>query len=208
MDYFEASKKFLRGDRDPKIISALKEWVDIHENVWLDGVEGNPQYNIRLNFALDRLSKMPSKLRILEVGSYTGNFANVYQNLGHDVVCLEGCYSAVTVARDIWGVDVVYGQICDLHINDKFDVVCAFEVLEHLTHPDEMVEKFKKILNPGGSILITIPTEDRVLNSKTIEDYEGGEHIQIIDEARIRSWGAIESFRYNYTTTSWYMVRI
>jgi len=208
MDYFEASKKFLRGDRNPKIISMLKEWADIHQDVWLDSVEHNPQYSIRMGFAKDKLSKLPPNRKILDVGSYTGNFAKLFRDMGHEVVCLEGCYSAVKVARDVWGVEVIYGSICDFVFNEKFDVICAFEVLEHLTHPDEMITKFKSMLNPGGTILITIPTEDCVLNSKSLDDYEGGEHIQIITPERIQSWGATDYFRFSRHPTSWYMVQI
>lgn len=38
-----------------------------------------------------------------------------------------------------------------------FDAVVSFEVFEHLFHPDEILSEIRRVLKPGGTLLITIP---------------------------------------------------
>ena len=44
-----------------------------------------------------------------------------------------------------------------------FDVVVALEVIEHLLDPDEFLEECKRILAPGGSIILSTPRLDSFL---------------------------------------------
>jgi 2-polyprenyl-3-methyl-5-hydroxy-6-metoxy-1,4-benzoquinol methylase len=41
--------------------------------------------------------------------------------------------------------------------NEKFDVVVAGEVLEHLYHPEKVAEKVSRLLNPQGKFIGSVP---------------------------------------------------
>jgi len=41
--------------------------------------------------------------------------------------------------------------------NEKFDVVCAFQVLEHVDEPRSFLSEVKHVLKPGGTAFIEVP---------------------------------------------------
>jgi 2-polyprenyl-3-methyl-5-hydroxy-6-metoxy-1,4-benzoquinol methylase len=42
-------------------------------------------------------------------------------------------------------------------LNEKFDVVISFETIEHLKHPERLVEGARKVLNPNGLFICSTP---------------------------------------------------
>ena len=42
--------------------------------------------------------------------------------------------------------------------NDQFDVVTMLAVLEHLTYPDLILQEVKRVLKPGGGLILTVPS--------------------------------------------------
>ena len=98
--------------------------------------------------------------QILDVGCSNGYFAdkllrNNYRNI--DLVDI-GDYltfpEAVNLNRlnllDLNFEKLPYPENC-------FDLVCAFQVLEHLENPFHFMRECKKILKPGGTLLLAIP---------------------------------------------------
>ena len=55
-------------------------------------------------------------------------------------------------------------------LQEKFDVIIAFEIIEHI--PPEttstFLEEFKKVLNPGGIVILSTPNHDVVLKSRSL----------------------------------------
>lgn len=48
--------------------------------------------------------------------------------------------------------------------NASFDVVISFETLEHITNHDKMLEEIKRVIKPGGLLLISTP--DKLIYSE------------------------------------------
>jgi SAM-dependent methyltransferase len=44
--------------------------------------------------------------------------------------------------------------------NRKFDVICAFQTLEHIAHVREFIMSAIEILRPGGRLIISVPNND------------------------------------------------
>lgn len=50
------------------------------------------------------------------------------------------------------------GDITNLqYLPDSFDLVCAFDVLEHISNDKLAVQEILRVCKPGGQILITVP---------------------------------------------------
>lgn len=46
-------------------------------------------------------------------------------------------------------------------IKARFDLILAFEIIEHLVDSDNVVDQLKKLLTPNGILLCTIPYQDK-----------------------------------------------
>jgi SAM-dependent methyltransferase len=57
---------------------------------------------------------------------------------------------------------VVYPDLESLPSDDRFDVISAFGVLEHVEQPLELLRAFRALLTPNGTILISIPNPGSV----------------------------------------------
>jgi SAM-dependent methyltransferase len=54
--------------------------------------------------------------------------------------------------------DIVYGDVCKpLDLTEKFDLIVAGDLIEHLTNFDGFFENCNRLLAPGGKLLITTP---------------------------------------------------
>jgi SAM-dependent methyltransferase len=69
-------------------------------------------------------------------------------------------YESYRVARtriEPLGGQVVNGDHGALGVTEPFDLVCAFEVLEHIEDDVAAVSEWRQLLTPTGSILLSVP---------------------------------------------------
>ncbi len=102
------------------------------------------------------LSARPSS-RILDLGCGDGRLANGMQALGHEVT---GVDLAVNDGIDDRIHRFVQGDLEEgipRDVGTGFDVVVCADVLEHVRTPRRVLEDAKLLLNPGGSILVSVP---------------------------------------------------
>jgi SAM-dependent methyltransferase len=72
-----------------------------------------------------------------------------------------------SIAKEKFGVDLIdLNLLSDPILPDMkntFDMVCMFNVLEHLTNPVAVLKKAIQSLRPGGRIIVEVPNEDERL---------------------------------------------
>jgi SAM-dependent methyltransferase len=98
--------------------------------------------------------------RVLDVGCATGYLSEfLVRERGCDVVCLEPDPAAAAVAADRLGDRVVVGGTDLLPTFDagSFDVVLYADVLEHLTDPAAALRETRRLLSPGGHVVVSLP---------------------------------------------------
>jgi SAM-dependent methyltransferase len=102
-----------------------------------------------------------SKPRVLEIGAGDGAFVRgIAPRLipKDDVVCTEySVYGRSEIAKygvQCWPLGI---QALDVAEHGKFDVVCMFEVLEHLGGIDAVFESLSRITNEGAHLFIGVP---------------------------------------------------
>jgi SAM-dependent methyltransferase len=84
-----------------------------------------------------------------------------------DVGCGFASFRAAIPAADYTGLDPNFGGVEGVlreslreHLvanSGAYDVVCAFEVLEHLTSPASMFADMLKAARPGGLVIVSVP---------------------------------------------------
>lgn len=112
-----------------------------------------------LRSELERLS-LPSSVRILEIGSGTGANLGLLREFG-EVTGLEMNGDALAHSRRTLSgaVDVRQGRwpCAARDLGRRFDLVCLFDVLEHINEESAAVAALGTILKPGGHVVLTVP---------------------------------------------------
>jgi SAM-dependent methyltransferase len=101
--------------------------------------------------------EVPPPARLLEIGPGAGSFLDAARAAGFTVEGIEFSAEAAAFARDRLGLAVVQGAAEELDARGAFDVVGAFDTLEHVLQPREVLEKARAALRPGGLLALTVP---------------------------------------------------
>lgn len=106
---------------------------------------------------INKYNNQESRLRILNVGIATGATTFMLESFG-DVVSSE--YDAETCAfveKEI-GLEVIQASVTDLPFeSNSFDMVCAFDVIEHVEDDTRAILELERVLKPEGLMVITVP---------------------------------------------------
>lgn len=109
---------------------------------------------LRILHHIDRLRS----LRVLEVGVGRGYFLEQARTAGFSISGIELNPDAALLALQK-GFTIYQQDISSLSIESgmRWDVICSFQVLEHLTHPRLFLENALSLLNPSGLLILSVP---------------------------------------------------
>lgn len=94
------------------------------------------------------------KGNLLDIGAGTGDFLVTAKNSGWDVKGIEPSEKARNIAKNK-GIELISG--IESVENASFDVVTMWHVLEHVPDIEKHIKELKRILKPGGTIIIAVP---------------------------------------------------
>lgn len=100
----------------------------------------------------------PSGGRLLDVGCGSGDIVKLAGEAGLAAQGVEFAAEAVAYAREARGLDVRVGTLESAAYPDAaFDVVSLFHVLEHVPDPVATLAEARRVLAPGGAVVIQVP---------------------------------------------------
>lgn len=116
-------------------------------------------YGGRLEFFTKHLPQQPG--RVLDVGnlgdgaSYTTEIQKLVTSRGGKYVGMD---SNKVLADKLGHENQVYGDLHKVPLEDaSFDVVYAGEIIEHTWDPLQMIRECRRILKPGGLLILDTP---------------------------------------------------
>ena len=121
-----------------------------------------PVWARRAKFAREQLIDGGS---VLDVGCGDGSIAEgvidkagAYYGIDVSSVAIEAASKRLPQGTfENRGVETVEGE-------NRFDLVMAFEVIEHLADPDLVLSRIHALLKPGGVLCLSTPNRDRLTN--------------------------------------------
>ena len=130
---------------------AARKFPDIAERARADLSE-------RCLFWIERLLEVTGPPgRALEIGCGHGGFVRLLQELGFEATGTELSPWVIEFAREVFGVRVLRGPLATLDLPSGFKCVAAFDVIEHLDDPVDLVRRCADLLEPDGVLLLQTP---------------------------------------------------
>lgn len=105
---------------------------------------------------------VPTKGSLLDIGCASGAFMRVMLDDGWQVQGIEPSESQYRRAAGVLGGSNFIHQ-CTLeraHLDDRFDLITLWDVLEHVTEPSQFLALAASYLKEGGYLLLNVPRID------------------------------------------------
>jgi SAM-dependent methyltransferase len=112
-----------------------------------------------------RIKALARGRRLLDVGCSVGFFLEAAAESGFDISGVELSSAAISMARPDIRARIVHGNVNVLigQGDHRFDVVTAFDIIEHTYDPAGFLREIQAILDPGGVLVISTPDTGHVL---------------------------------------------
>lgn len=96
--------------------------------------------------------------RVLDIGCGSGWFLRTMQHRGWTAWGVEINEAAARVGRDLAGLNIFCGRLEQAGFpSEYFDYVRSNHAFEHMCHPREQLQEIRRILKPGGKLMLGVP---------------------------------------------------
>ena len=131
--------------------------------------------------------------------------------MARELIGLDLDPDAIALLRDQYGIDnIIHGDAerLDIHFPErKFDAVVAGDIIEHVNNLGLVLSGIKKVLAPGGVLIITTPNAlaiKRVLGALFLrQERNNPDHMYFFSPMNL--WQAANRFGYHITEMHGFM---
>jgi 2-polyprenyl-3-methyl-5-hydroxy-6-metoxy-1,4-benzoquinol methylase len=107
---------------------------------------------------------VPKRGKLPEIGSFCGIFLDRIRSSGWEVTGLEPDRGVADYSRAKYGLNIVDGVLPKPSLPDEaFDAVVMLHVIEHMPDPSENLREIRRVLKPGGVVVVETPRFDSLM---------------------------------------------
>jgi 2-polyprenyl-3-methyl-5-hydroxy-6-metoxy-1,4-benzoquinol methylase len=107
---------------------------------------------------IEKYAGYSDKKVLLDIGSGHGFFLYAAKQMGYEAFGLDIDQEAVDFCKNNFNISVYETPIDSIDsVSKKIEIVTAWQVLEHLSHPGEITRKVSSKLEPGGIFSGSVP---------------------------------------------------
>jgi 2-polyprenyl-3-methyl-5-hydroxy-6-metoxy-1,4-benzoquinol methylase len=152
-----------RYNRDSADVKWLIENTDERGDMLIPMIE-----KPRIDFHLDRYSfalKYVENMDVADIACGTGYGSFLLSRDGHakTVTGIDNDPYSVKYAQRYHISNNIFYEAADASLtgirDERFDVVCSFETIEHIEDGDKMIREFYRITKPGGHLILSTPND-------------------------------------------------
>jgi SAM-dependent methyltransferase len=140
--------------------------VGYFERLWIDLPDAPPErFEQRRDFLISSLA--PSS-RVIDVGCGAGWFCAALAAAGHHPVGVDVAGEAIRRARER-APSVEFALVAENELpyaDGFFDAAWLGETLEHVQDVIGLLEEIRRVLGPGGRLILTTPDHGRLLRAR------------------------------------------
>lgn len=132
--------------------SYFKEYYQLERENWWFTVR-----RMILGDRINHLLNKPTGISSLNIGAATGTTSDMLTSFG-EVMSVEFDENCYQFTKKFLSTPIIQGSITDLPFKDnQYDLVCAFDVIEHVENDVKAIDEMIRVCKPGGHIAITVP---------------------------------------------------
>lgn len=126
----------------------------------------NPQRIRTFSKSLKKIISKPNiaptkDKKVLDIGCAGAAFPKAAHDLGFDVTGIEPAKWLANKGRETYKLNILPGVLSDHTFNDKsFDIITLWDVIEHISNPEQTVIEIRRILKDDGIFIVNYPDID------------------------------------------------
>lgn len=132
--------------------SYFKEYYQLERENWW--------FTVRREILEERITHLlsnPTNISSLNIGAATGSTSDMLTRFG-EVMSVEYDENCYQFTKSFLSTPIIQGSITELPFeNNQYDLVCAFDVIEHVEDDVKAIDEMIRVCKPGGYIAITVP---------------------------------------------------
>ena len=98
-----------------------------------------------------------TNIKILNVGAATGATSEMLSRYG-EVTSLEYDKFCCEFLKVKTGIEAINASLTELPFkNNTYDLICAFDVIEHIEDHEKALDEIYRVLRPHGKYFLTVP---------------------------------------------------
>jgi len=122
--------------------------------------------SLRWQLIKSKLRDLPPDASALEIGCGMGAMGARIASRCAEYTAVELDATSASVAEDsitpfCAHTRIINNDLNSIGTNEKFDLVCSFEVIEHIENDLDALTDWVRRLNPGGLLLLSTPANQR-----------------------------------------------
>lgn len=142
---------------------------------------------------------LPPNARVLDAGCGSGRNMVELARLG-EVTGVELSPASVAVARERGVGEVLEGTVEDLPFpDDSFDFAVCLDVIEHLDEDRPTLRELRRVVRPGGWLLVTVPAYPSLWSSHDAINHHRRRYTRstLLEAAAACGWEATRTTHFN-----------
>jgi len=132
-----------------------------------------------------RMAEPDKSLDILDVGCAQATLALLLAEQGHNVLAIDLRQESLDYAKSRYqsgNIRFLQHNVLEVELTEKFDLIYANQLIEHLVYPSTMIDRLKSMLKPGGKLVIATPNHSYLISGHPsfteLGDPKQWEHMQ------------------------------